>query len=437
MAPAEVVVGVIDMGREMRGTGNGERRTRGTRKAECPGRNAERGMQNAGSRGTGNEERGTLNAKSGVVVLLLALLLAPLVSAEVLPPDRLDIMYHAYDGGGASIDGPSVLVRKSIGSSVSVSANYYVDMVSSASIDVLATASEYSEERNEYSLGADYLHDRTTISLGYTSSEEDDYSAETYALNISQNFFGDLTTLSLGASFGQDEVGQNGNPEFMRELERRRYRLNLTQILTRSLIVNLGVESAADEGFLNNPYRQVRYLDTNAARGYSYQSEIYPQTRNSDAASIRAMYHLPYRASLRADYRLYSDSWGIEASNWELRYAHPWRSFLFELKYRQYEQTQADFYADLFPFRDAQNFLARDKELSDFNSSTIGLGVTWTLPENWLRIFEKSTLNLYWDHFQFDYNNFRNVLDEESAPGEEPFYNFDADVVRLYFSFWF
>lgn len=369
--------------------------------------------------------------------LLLCLLWLTPLNAQILPPDRLDIMYHAYDGGGANIDGPSVLVRKSIGDSVSLSANYYVDMVSSASIDVLATASEYTEQRDEYSLGVDYLHERTLISLGYTSSEENDYSAATYSLSISQTFFGDLTTVALGVSFGEDEVMQNGNADFLRELERRRYRLSLSQILTRSLIVNLAVESAADEGFLNNPYRQVRYLDPNAARGYSYQSEVYPQTRNSDAASIRAIYHLPYRASVRADYRLYSDSWGIDASNWELRYVHPWRSLLFEAKYRQYQQTEADFYADLFPFRDAQNFLARDKELSDFDSSTIGLGVTWTLPHHWLKIFNKSTLNFYWDRLHFDYNNFRNVLEEDNAAGEEGFYSFDADVVRLYFSFWF
>ena len=36
-----------------------------------------------------------------------------------------------------------MLVRKSIGEHVSVSANYYVDMVSSASIDVETSASPY------------------------------------------------------------------------------------------------------------------------------------------------------------------------------------------------------------------------------------------------------------------------------------------------------
>ena len=73
--------------------------------------------------------------------------------AGVLPEDRADVLYHYYDGGGVTIDGPSILARKSIGQHVSVYGNYYVDSVSSASIDVLTTASPYEEERVETSIG--------------------------------------------------------------------------------------------------------------------------------------------------------------------------------------------------------------------------------------------------------------------------------------------
>jgi len=31
--------------------------------------------------------------------------------AAVLPEDRADIMYHRYEGGGVTIDGPAQLVR--------------------------------------------------------------------------------------------------------------------------------------------------------------------------------------------------------------------------------------------------------------------------------------------------------------------------------------
>ena len=62
------------------------------------------------------------------VALVLAgiapLLAAPFAGATVLPEERADLMYHRYDGGDVTVDGPSVLVRKNIGDKVSVSANY-------------------------------------------------------------------------------------------------------------------------------------------------------------------------------------------------------------------------------------------------------------------------------------------------------------------------
>lgn len=369
----------------------------------------------------------------------LALLSLPAtLQAAVLPEDRVDILYHSFDGGGVTIDGPSVLVRKNIANTVSVYGNYYVDMVSSASIDVEATASPYSEERAEVSAGLDYLHDKTIMSLSYTRSEEDDYEAQTVGFGISQDFFGDLTTVGLGFSLGSDTVKSNADSSFEDQADHRRYSLSLTQILTENLIANLSVETVVDEGYLNNPYRSVRYLDSNSGVGYSYEKELYPRTRNSDAAAIRALYYLPYRASLRAEFRTFSDSWGISADAAELRYTHPFAErWMLELKYRFYDQTQADFYSDLFAFSEATNFRARDKELSSFTTQTLGIGVSYEFRAGFLSMFDKSTVNLYWDHMQFDYDNFRDVTQSGFAPGEEPSYRFDADVIRFFLSFWY
>ena len=92
--------------------------------------------------------------KNFLILTLLAFICKPGLAA-VLAPDRADILYHAYEGGGVEVNGPSVLVRKNIGSSVSAFGNYYVDNVSSASIDVVTQsgARAYTEERTEYSVG--------------------------------------------------------------------------------------------------------------------------------------------------------------------------------------------------------------------------------------------------------------------------------------------
>lgn len=380
-----------------------------------------------------------------LLILLLCLFTAS-AQAAVLPDERVDVLYHGYDGGGVQVDGPSILVRKNVGASVSVAANYYVDMVSSASIDVVTQGSKYSEERKEASLSGKYLIDRSTISLGYVGSKENDYDAKTFSFGIDQSFFGDLTTLGLGVSFGDDVVGQNTDPTFSRDLQRRKYSFNASQIVTKNLLASLSFDSVSDQCLdlteeqtcLNNPYRSVRYMTESG--GYSYQAELYPHTRNSDALGIRAIYYLPYRASIRAEARQFSDSWGIDADNFELRYLHPYRDqWLFEVKYRIYSQTGADFYADLFPYVDAQNYLARDKELSPFSSNTFGLGVTYKIPAGIIPWFDKSTANFYWDRFDIDYDDFRDlrVSPSDYATGEEPLYSLQANVFRIYLSFWY
>ena len=371
--------------------------------------------------------------------LLASLLLAPLlVHAAVLPEDRADAMYHAYDGGGLQVDGPSVLVRKAYKDKVSVWANYYVDMITSASIDVVTTASEYSEKRNEYSIGVDYLHGKTFMGLAYTSSDESDYTADSVRFGISQDFFGDLTTVGLSYARGRDEVRRNGDSTFEEKTDRQNYRVDLTQVLTKSWVLALNSEGVTDEGFLNNPYRQVRFLDPGEARGYAYQSELYPRTKTSSALAVRSLYYLPWRAALRGEYRNYTDSWGISAWNVEVGYTHPFDMGLtLEARYRFYDQTAADFYSDLFPFRSAQNFLARDKELASFTSHSVGAGASYRFQTGWLPFVKHTELNLFVDWLTFDYEDFRDVRVTGGAPGSEPLYGFDSFVVRAFLSVYF
>ncbi|TQV86578.1 DUF3570 domain-containing protein [Aliikangiella coralliicola] len=357
--------------------------------------------------------------------------------AAVLPVDRADALYHYFEGGGVDIQGPSFLVRKSIKDTVSISANYYVDNVSSASIDVVTTASAYTEERKEKSVGIDYLRDKTVMSFNYTESDENDFSARSAHFNVSQDFFGDLTTLNIGYSQGWDTVGKRDEPEFSRDTDRRHFRLGVSQILTKNSLINVSWETITDEGLLNNPYRSVRYLDPSVATGYSFQDELYPDTRTSDSFAIRGLYYLPYRAALKLELKQFSDTWGIGANTAEVGYTHPiGDEWTLEFKLRSYKQDQADFYSDLFPRIDAQNFRARDKEMSAFTTNSIGVGVTYEQPLKSWENFDKFSFNLYVDHIQFDYDNFRDIR-VSAEPGTEPFYSFNANVVRLFLSLYY
>ena len=356
--------------------------------------------------------------------------------AGVLPEDRTDILYHLYDGGGVQIDGPSLLIRKQVAKNVSVVGNYYVDMVSSASIDVVTTASPYREEREQFSLGMDYLHGNTTMSLGYTGSAESDFDASTYSLSISQDMFGDLTTLTLSYALGDDVVGRSDDETFRRENSRQHYGIGVTQILTRSLITTLNFETITDEGFLNNPYRSVRYADPGSPLGYSYEPEVYPGTRTSNAVGLRARYYLPYRAAVQGEYRFFTDTWDIESHTAAISYVHPMDDWTFTVKYRWHDQSRAHFFSDLFSRSEATNFRGRDKELSPLTSQTLKLAASYEIMSDGWRFIDRGSVNFSIDLLTVDYHAFRDLT--AGAPvGEEPFYALDADVVQLFFSFWY
>ena len=375
--------------------------------------------------------------QSGCAWLLLAMFTTH-ASAAVLPEDQAEILYHSYEGDGLEVVGPSVLVRKSYKDKASVWVNYYVDMITSASIDVVTSASEYNEERTEKSIGIDYLHGKTSMGFSYTNSEESDYSANSVRFGISQDFFGDLTTLGISYARGQDTVRRNGDEIFEEETKRQVYRVDLTQVLTKNMIFNLNYEGVTDEGFLNNPYRQVRFVDPTAARGFSFEAELYPRTRTSSATAGRVLYYLPYRAAVKGEARYFTDTWGISAWNAELAYVHPLpRGWTLDLKYRYYTQTAADFYSDLFPRRNAQNFLARDKELASFETHTIGAGVSYAFETPFLPLVKKGEASLFVDYIGFNYRDFRDARVDDVAAGSEPLFSFNSTVIRAFVSFWF
>ena len=383
--------------------------------------------------------------------LLGVCLLGAPAFADVLPDDRADVLYHRYQGGGITVQGPEILVRKKITDNLSVSASYYEDLISSASIDVKLSASPYKEQRKQETVGFDYLHGKTTYSAGLIHSKEPDYDANTTYYSVSQDMFGDLTTLTMTYKRGWDQVmrdikdpaGQIVNdPTFHQIADHRGYSLGLSQILTRSLISSFNFEVLTDEGYLASPYRKILVLDPTQGLGYSLADQVYPHTRTSNAGSVDLKYFLPYRASVDGMYRFFSDTWGIVAHTAQISYTQPWRRLIFDGTFRYYRQTAANFYSDLFPRPNYQNFMARDRELAAFQSYTVGAGVSYefaAIPHfPWI---SKSSINLRLDHLMIDYSDYRNALLIDPAagikPGTEPLYTLDANVLQLFFSVWF
>ena len=275
---------------------------------------------------------------------------ATTASGAALPEDKAEAIFHVYDGGGVKATGPALLVRKSLFDRVSVSAQYYVDAVSNASIDVVTTASAYKETRTAYDFGLDTVVRDSTLSLSASRSTEPDYVAEAFGLDVAHEVFGGMSTVSLGFTRARDQVGQKGVAGWIDQASHWQYRAGLTQILTPRWLMSANVEVISDDGFLGSPYRAARVFGAAVP-------ERNPRTRTSRATKFRSIsdtHALVARSSVRAEYRYYWDTWGIKAHTFEIGGAkYLGQSFLLDVVGAQLLAGQGDLLQRQRAVRDA------------------------------------------------------------------------------------
>jgi len=334
-----------------------------------------------------------------------------------LPADSAEAMFHSYNGGGVTANGPALLVRKSIADRVSLSASYYVDSVSNASIDVVTTASPYKERRNEYTFGADYVYRDSQITFGVSSSKEPDYTANRYSLDISQETFGGMTTVSLGFTRGSDQVGKHDAPEFSDQATHWQYRVGVTQILTPRWIASANFEAISDDGYLGSPYRIARVFGAAVP-------ERNPRTRSSRAMNFRVNGDLGSHDAIHLQYRYFWDTWAIKAHTVELGYSRYFGDkWLADTSLRYYRQGHALFYSD--NALTETTYVSRNRQLSTFDSVGLGAKVAYT----WRKVPGRYEVKLNggYEYVRYKYSDFTDV--RTGTP-----YGFNAGVLQLFVS---
>ena len=322
--------------------------------------------------------------------------------AATLPEERSELVYHYYDGGGVRASGPALLVRKSLADKVSLSAGYYVDAVSNASIDVVTTASPFKETRQAYDLGADWLVRDSLVSMSLYASREPDYDANAVSLDVAHEVFGAMTTVSLGFTRASDEVRKAYDPAFQDVAKHWQYRFGLTQILSPRWITSANFEAVSDAGYLGSPYRAARVF------GAAVPERV-PRTRSSRAVKLRSIYDYgdgPTRTALKAEYRYFWDNWDIDAHTAEFgaaRYVAP--GWLAEASWRYHKQGKALFYSD-----NAQAetlYVSRNRQIASFTSHSFNAKATYTFGGAWARFDTKFTGVI--ERKQFKFSDFTDV----------------------------
>ena len=356
----------------------------------------------------------------GVAGSLLAGSVASSASGATLPEDKAEAIFHVYDGGGVKASGPALLVRKSLFDRVSLSAQYYVDAVSNASIDVVTTASPFKEKRTAYDFSAETVVRDSTLSLALSRSSEPDYIAEATSFDVAHEVFGGMSTVSIGFTHARDLVGKKGVAGWIDRATHWQYRAGLTQILSPRWIVSANAEVISDDGYLGSPYRAARVFGATVP-------ERNPRTRTGRAVKFRSITDTGAwveRSSLRAEYRYYWDSWDIKAHTFEVGGAkYLGQSFLLDASLRSYSQGKAIFYSD-----NAQSetlYISRNRQLSTFKSTSLSAKLSYTLAGMPAGYDVKLTGAYELKRFRFnDFTDLRN--------GQ--LYSYNANVVQVYVS---
>jgi hypothetical protein len=349
--------------------------------------------------------------------LLGGLLAASGARALDLPEDRADLLLHSYSGGGVNANGPALLVRKSVADKVSLSASYYLDSVSNASIDVVTTASPFRENRSAYGLSADYVYRDSQITLAGETSREPDFTANRVSLDVSQEVFGGMTSVSLGFTRGADQVLKHNSPEFSADAKHWMYRLGVTQILTPRVVASLNTEVRSDYGYLGSPYRMALVFGAAVP-------ERNPNTRTGRAVNLRLIGDLGSRDSARIAYRYFWDTWAIKAHTLEAGYSRYFGDrWLGDAFVRSYSQTGALFYSD--NAKSETLYVSRNRQLSTFRNYGFGTNLGYTVKKVPGQYEVK--VNGAYEFIRFQYSDFTDVRTGS-------LYAYNANVLQLYVS---
>jgi hypothetical protein len=234
-----------------------------------------------------------------------------------------------------------------------------------------------------------------------------------------------LTTFSLGYNVGRDEV-RKAHTDFADHVNRYQYKLGVSQVVTKSLLMNLNYEAVLEDGYLHSPYRAARLLGLSVP-------EVYPRTRDGYAVALGVVKGMGANdgqldASVHLRYRYFWDTWNIRAQTVELGYRTRFgERWLVEPRYRHYKQSAASFYAN--DFTTQMLFMARDRELSDFSSNALGAKASFQLFNQRFN-FSRVTLNFDYETIRYTYNNFTDVRTGR-------LYAYNANVFQLFLSGWF
>jgi hypothetical protein len=237
---------------------------------------------------------------------------------------------------------PSISAGIDNTSGASLSANYLVDVVSAASVDIVSTASQrWQEVRQAGDISGQYKPHDLGVGAGGSVSREPDYLSIGGFVTVTKDFEEKNKTVTLGYGYSHDTAGRCGADGactsfdvFARQLDRSALNVGYSWVIDAATLGTLSTDIVVENGDQSKPYRYIPMFSPSVAPTVAKGALI--GFVNAFRLPERPLEQLPlelFRVALtgriahrfdgstvRVDERLYTDDWGLVASTTDGRW---------------------------------------------------------------------------------------------------------------------
>ena len=331
--------------------------------------------------------------------------MAPEARAEAPPRAvSVDSNFSRYEenAGRMRVDIYQSVMTVPLGDKFSITANGVKDVVTGASpvavghgrngygprsepLSLVMSSASIFDVRDEVDIGVNYfLNDTTTLGVNAGRSSENDYTSDFFNINGRVELNDKKTTLAVGYGYNSDKVweivdnfGQKEKAPGVGGVKHTNQgMLGVTQVLDKDSLAQLNLTYTHSDGYLSDPYKYSLVYNYSNPYFPDYVRDSRPGHRDQFAVLLRYVrnFSLLNNAALHADYRFYSDSWGIDAHTFELTWIQP-VAYHIELRprLRYYAQGSADFYQPTYDGPTADGNYSSDYRMAGFGALSGGV----------------------------------------------------------------
>ncbi len=218
-----------------------------------------------------------------------------------------------------------------------IGASVLVDMVTAASVDILATASpRWRETRWVPGVNGHKRFGDLDVGVSGSVSREPDYLSSDVAARASLDLLQKTVTPTISYDFSHDVNAKAETPwdVFSKKINRHTVSMDVGLVLNKSTFGSLSATMVLEDGDTSKPYRHIPMFDAKVAplirpgemidtvnlyRLPERPLEQLPLTRQRFAVAAQVAHRFT-ASTLRVSQRLYGDTWGLKASTTDMRY---------------------------------------------------------------------------------------------------------------------